>query len=55
MSVYQRNGLIAGAFMGFVVAATNWDGRIIVAASSVLFAAIVGWILGRYLEKRHTK
>lgn len=54
MSGYRRNGLIAGAFAGFVAAATNWDGRIIVAASSILTGAMIGWAVGYFLEKRNS-
>lgn len=55
MSIYQRNGVLAGAFVGIVVAFTHWDGRVIVAASSILFATAIGWGVGVYLENRRAK
>lgn len=47
-----RKGTLAGALAGFVAAAANWDGNIVVALSSIMIGAAIGWVVGYYLGKR---
>ena len=54
MRSFSRRGMIAGAFAGGVAAVTNWDGHIVVAASSVIAGAAIGWVVGFYFGKRRS-
>lgn len=55
MSRLKRNGLMVGTLAGFVIAFSHWDGRVIVATSSILMATAIGWGIGAYLENRRAR
>ncbi|CAN1556309.1 hypothetical protein MCEREM21A_02420 [Sphingomonadaceae bacterium] len=52
MNNYTRKGIIFGLIFGVITAVVNWEGKPIVAASSILFATMIGWLIGSYLGKR---
>tara|TARA_R110000850_G_scaffold9985_2_gene36103 strand:- start:927 stop:1079 length:153 start_codon:yes stop_codon:yes gene_type:complete len=46
-----KRGLLIGTVAGIIVAATNWNGNLIVAASSIMFSALIGYLIGRRFER----
>ena len=52
MTTHSRRGMLAGAFAGGVAAIGNWEGNVIVAASSVIVGTAIGWAIGYFLGKR---
>ncbi|MFD1766854.1 hypothetical protein ACFSAG_08370 [Sphingorhabdus buctiana] len=54
MNRHARNGIFAGLVAGIIAAVLNWDGKPIVAASAILFGALIGWLIGAYISKRNT-
>ena len=49
MNPAGRNGIIAGALVGCLAAAVNWEGEVGVAASSIIVGAAIGWTIGYHL------
>ncbi len=47
-----KRGLLIGALVGCIAAFTNWDGRLIVAASSIGTGAFIGWAIGLFIGRK---